>query len=185
MAFTPIKKIFRILSKLFKLYFPEKNYLYKIEEINECSNRIVISCRGKGVTLVSTIDDIGYDEYIINFLPPHQACWIGYYFGKKWNIDKEDKRNKKKCNSQYPRHYDSNYKIICQNRLGEIIFQNSHNGLVYKMEPIELAKSKTITKFNSSQAFYIGFLAALKNIKDSKKKLQHPNISKPHLKLVK
>lgn len=185
MAFVLIKNIFHTVSKFFNLYFPEKNYLYKIEEINECSNRIVISCRGKGVTLVSTIEDVGYDEYIINFLPPHQACWIGYYFGKKWTTNKEDKRNKKICNSQYPKHHDSNYKIICQNRLGEIIYQNSHSGLVYKMDPIELAKSKTITKFNSSQAFYIGFLAALKNIKDSQKKTHHQNINKLHLKLVK
>lgn len=185
MAFTSIKKIFRILGKLLKLYFPEKNYLYKIEEINECSNRIVISCRGKGVTLVSSIEEIGYDEYIINFLPPHQACWIGYYFGKKWSTNKEDKQYKKKYNYQYPRYHDSDYKIIGQNRLGEIIFQNSHNGLIYKMDPIELAKGKTIIKFNSSQAFYIGFLASLKNIKNSKKKSQNPNISKSHLKLVK
>jgi hypothetical protein len=184
MAFALIKKIYCILSKFFKLYFPEKNYLYKIEEIDEFSNRIVISCRGKGVTLVSTIEDVGYDEYIINFLPPHQACWVGYYFGKKWNINKEDKRNKKKFNS-HPKHYDSNYKIICQNRLGEIIFQNAQSGSVYKMEPIELAKSKTITKFNSSQAFYVGFLAALKNIKDSKKKTHNQNTNKPHLQLVK
>jgi hypothetical protein len=53
------------------------------------------------------------------------------------------------------------------------------------MEPIELAKSKTITKFNSSQAFYVGFLAALKNIKDSKKKTHNQNTNKPHLQLVK
>ncbi|HAT8261446.1 TPA: phosphoheptose isomerase, partial [Legionella pneumophila] len=44
------------------------------------------------------------------------------------------------------------------------------------------AKSKTIILFNSSQAFYIGFLASLKNSKDIKKKI---NINKPILKLVK
>lgn len=185
MSFVLIKDFLHILSKFFKLYSFEKNHRYKIEEINECSNRVVISCRGKGVTLISTIEEIGFDEYIINFLPPHQACWIGYYFGKQWSINKEDKKNTKKCDSQYPKHHDSDYKIICQNRLGEIIYQNSHSGLVYKTEPIELAKSKTITKFNPSQAFYIGFLAALKNVKDSKKKPLNPNINKSHLKLVK
>jgi hypothetical protein len=50
------------------------------------------------------------------------------------------------------------------------------------MDPIELAKNKSIILFNSSQAFYIGFLASLKNNKDIKKKI---NVNKPILKLVK
>lgn len=50
------------------------------------------------------------------------------------------------------------------------------------MDPIELAKSKTIILFNSSQAFYIGFLASLKNNKNMKKKVLE---NKPILKLVK
>lgn len=185
MTLTFIRKFIHSAYKLLKLYSPEKKHLYKIEEINECTNRIVISCQGKGVTLVSTIEDIGYDEYIVNFLPPHQACWIGYYFGKKWSIRKEDKNNAKKNSLHHPNYHNSDYKIICQNRLGEIIYQNTHSGFVYKKDPIELAKSKTITKFNPSQAFYIGFLAALKNIKDSNKESFVKNTNKPYLKIVK
>lgn len=176
-----IRKFLNLLTNFFKLYFPEKKYLYKIEEINECLNQVVISCRGKGVTLVSTIEDIGYDQYIITSLPPHQACWIGYYFGKNWCKNKNQQKTNP-SSPQYPSHQNSNYRVICQDRIGDIIYQNSHNGLIYKIDPIELAKSKTIILFNSSQAFYIGFLASLKNSKDIKKKI---NINKPILKLVK
>lgn len=181
MLLLSIKKFLNHITNFFKLYFPEKKYLYKIEEINEPLNQVVISCRGKGATLVSTIEDMGYDQYIITSLPPHHACWIGYYFGKNWYINK----NQQKINSsspQHPSHQNSNYRIICQDRFGDITYQNSQNGLIYKMDPIELAKSKTIILFNSSQAFYIGFLAGLKNSKDIKKEI---NINKPILKLVK
>ena len=54
--------------------------------------------------------------------------------------------------------------------------------MMYKMDPIELAQTKTIILFNPSQAFYIGFLAALKNNRDLKKKII---FKKPFLKLVK
>lgn len=173
-----IRKSFNFLTNFFKLYFPEKNYLYKIEEINERLDQVVISCRGKGATLVSTIEDIGYDQYIITSLPPHQACWIGYYFGKSWGVNK----SQKKVNLSSPQQasQNSNYRMICQDRFGDIIYQST-DGTMYKMDPIELAKSKTIILFNSSHAFYIGFLAGLKNSKDMKK----INVNKPILKLVK
>ncbi|MFJ1268643.1 phosphoheptose isomerase [Legionella lytica] len=177
--FLLLRKFFNFLTIFFKLYFPEKNYLYKIEEINECLNRVVISCRGKGATLVSTIEDIGYDQYIITSLPPHQACWIGYYFGKSWGIKKSQKKTN--LSSPHQTSQKSNYRIICQDRMGNIIYQSTQNRAMYKMDPIELAKSKTIILFNSSQAFYIGFLAGLKNTKDIKK----INVNKPILKLVK
>ena len=176
-----LRKSLNSLTSFFKLYFPEKKYLYKIEEINEPLNQVVISCRGKGATLVSTIDDIGYDQYIITSLPPHQACWIGYYFGKIWCENK----SQKKANPSSPQqinHQNSNYRIIGQDRIGDIIYQGTHHGSMYKMDPIELAKSKSIILFNSSQAFYIGFLASLKNSKDMKKKI---NVNKPILKIVK
>lgn len=181
MLLLSIKKCLNLLTNFFKLYFPGKKYLYKIEEINEPLNQVIISCRGKSATLVSTIEDIGYDQYIITSLPPHQACWIGYYFGKNWYANK-NQRKSNPSSLEHPTHQDSNYRIICQDRIGNIIYQNSHNGLIYKMNPLELAKNKTIILFNSSQAFYIGFLASLKNNKDIKKKI---NVNKPILKLVK
>jgi len=177
-----INLFINLFINFFKLYFPEKKHLYKIEEINEYLNQVVISCRRKNAILVSTIEDIGHDQYIINYLPPHQACWIGYYFGKNWFLNKMAQQKTNSSESQYPNHQDSNYKIIYQNRRGELIYQNSYDGFVYTMDPIELAKSKTITLFNASQAFYIGFLAGLKSTKDVNKKL---NINKPILKLVK
>ncbi|MDX1836485.1 phosphoheptose isomerase [Legionella taurinensis] len=177
-------KIINLFVKFFKLYFPEKSYLYKIEEISECSNQVSISCHGKGVTIITTIEDIVQDKHIINFLPPHQACWLGYYFGKKWDLKKEF--GKKTCADALEVSCDGNsgYRIICQNRQGEIIYQNSHTGSLSKMDPIELAKSKKITLFNASQAFYIGFLAALRNGRDIRKNAQSRNLNQPILKLV-
>lgn len=177
-------KIIGLFVKFFKLYFPEKSHLYKIEEINECSNQVSISCYGKGVTIITTIEDIGQDKHIINFLPPHQACWLGYYFGKNWDLKKEFRKKTYTDKLDVSCNINSDYRIICQNRQGEIIYQDSHTGSVFKMDPIELAKSKKITFFNASQAFYIGFLAALKNVRDIRKSAQSRNSNQPILRLV-
>ncbi|RJT69303.1 phosphoheptose isomerase, partial [Legionella taurinensis] len=158
---------------------------YRVEEINECTNQVVISCHGKGVTIITTIEDIGQDKYIICSLPPHQACWLGYYFGKNWNVRKEFGNKLYTDESEIYCDKNSDYRIIYQDRYGEITYQNSYTGLVSKMDPIELAKSKKITLFNASQAFYIGFLAALKNGKDIRKKPQLRTSNKPILKLIK
>ena len=160
-----LSKLIKLIINFSKSYSINKKFIYKIEEINTQLDRVVLSCRGKGATIVTTIHDISQDEYIINGLPPHHACWIGYYYGKNWLITRELVNCEKSSFSLYPKHFDSNYKIICQNRTGDIVYQNIKSGIVYNLEPMALAKSKIIAKFNSSQAFYVGFLAAIKRIK--------------------
>jgi len=183
--------LFKLLSSIFRnifnLYRQDRNYIYKIEEINECSNRVVLSCTGKGATLIIDIDSIGNDDYIINFLPPHHACWLGYHYGKIWYLQREKKIHLKQCHSACSDYfdYDSKFKIIYQNRLGEIVYQNTQNGSIQKMDLLELAKSKVISKFNSSQAFYIGFLAALKTVKVSNKTQNKSTNTFRHLTVVK
>ena len=170
-----------ILRNLSRLYTKNRTYIYKIEEINENSNRIIISSRGR-VNLVTTIDELGRNNYIINFLPPHHACWIGYYFGRKWSP--QDKFRNINYENLCPTQGHSDYKIICQNRIGEIQYQNIKNGIIYTVNPLDLAQSKVISKFNSSQAFYVGFLAAIRNIKIENRNRRQTTTS-PYLKLVK
>lgn len=64
-----IKKFVNFTTNFLKLYSPEEKYLYKIEEIDETLNQVTISCRGKNISLVSSINEIGYDQTIVTLLP--------------------------------------------------------------------------------------------------------------------
>lgn len=183
-----VKKFFDVLLGVLTSYSFDKNYIYKIQEIDELEDQVIISCQGRGAAIRASIDDIGNDEYIVNSLPPHHACWLGYYYGKKW-LKVKNKGKYSNCSDRYTGYSKQEiFKIIGQNRAGEILYKNILNEVLYQENPIQLAKSKTISKFDASQAFYIGFLAALKAVKTPSTDFNEnmkPIKNKPYLRVVK
>ena len=157
------------------------SYIYKIEEINENLNQVKISCRGRGAILITSIDAVIYDDYIMQKMPPHHACWLGYYYGKDWL----KKNNKSHINHKYKASNltsSPRYIIQYQNRDGLISYSDQQTGKHYLIEPSKLATSLKISDFESQQACYIGFLSGLETLQNNSRNTPH---SQPQLRVVK
>ncbi|MDF1761323.1 MAG: phosphoheptose isomerase [Coxiellaceae bacterium] len=183
-------KILKVALKFFFYYVNAANkliaiqrdsYIYKIEEINENLNQVKISCSGRGAILITSIDAVIYDDYIIKKMPPHHACWLGYYYGKDWL----KKNNKLHMNHKYKASdlaSSSRYIIQYQNRAGLISYSDQQTGKHYLIEPSRLAASLKISDFESQQACYIGFLSGLETLKNTSSNIPH---HQPQLRVVK
>jgi len=74
------------------------------------------------------------------------------------------------------------YKIVSQDRLGQITYCDVINKTTYTASPVRIITDhQLIVKFSSLQSFYIGLLAGLSNVKKRKRKISP---EKSHLKLV-
>lgn len=181
-SFKTLETFKHSINKLNSLLHPKKiHHIYKIEEINERANQVKISCRGRGAILISSIDSVIYDDYIIQKMPPHHACWLGYYYGKKWRRDsnKNHKHYTCKHNSQSP---TTRYRILYQNRAGLISYIDKKTERHFFALPSELAESKKISYFDAPQACYIGFLSGLEVATKTSAQTIH---TQSHLRVVK
>lgn len=180
MKFFGIKKIFQ---RLLKLYSSSCGYFYKIEDIDVTTNKIIVSCKGKGATLHTTIPSIACDNYIINYLPPHHACWIGYYYGRYWYSNRND--IKCKIIELSESQFYTKYQIVSLNRNNLITYVNTKTKETFRKTPTDLAQDKLIIEFDSEQTFYIGFLAGISAEKTLDKQPTENQNTKPTLRLVK
>lgn len=159
---------------------------YKIVDLNIPKNEYILQCINTKAVIALRIEEIVFDIDILHGLHPIQACYVGIEYANY--LEKNDtpmalKNNQKekldKCSvSRYGR-----YELSYQNRKGEILFVDRHNGKEFLMDPRDAALSEEIIQdFDAAQAFYIGLLAGLK--------LKNPTLnnkskkSKPYLKLV-
>ncbi|WP_367608287.1 hypothetical protein [Legionella sp. W05-934-2] len=163
-------------------------YYYKIEEIDLISRKVILSCKGKGANLLTTIEDIGLDQAVIKLLAPHHSSWVGYYFGKYWKSHKID-ISQYLGNDEFTKKDDQVHTchILSVDRNGNICYQDTNLNKSFLMHSSDLASEHLILKFSPLQAFYIGFIAGIHSEKqDNKKRGAGRNSeSKPKLKLIK
>lgn len=136
------------------------NTLFRIEEIDLSSQAVIFYCQGVNTVLKMPIPEAISDDAIISNLRPTQACWLGYYYGKiARDIPSLTKRNVSDfllCFSQ------GQFKILSQDRKGDITYIDTKTKEIYTENPIELSKNEfVISRFDPSQACYIGIIAGI------------------------
>lgn len=189
---NPIKKIFAKASCFFSSVknfslsaMSIQEFAYRIEEINVVTNRIVIQCYGMRTLIKTTFSEAIYDSTILHGLPPKQASWLGYYYGKSlWETSANKKTNKKQEINFLPRFNKERFKIISMDRYSNITYLDMTLNKTYTEYPVEIIKNKyVITHLGSSQACYIGILAGMEATKHGANIFSTP--IKPTLTLIK
>lgn len=164
-------------------YIDKKSYVfYKIIDSTYEKNEEyhLIQCINTQAVFSIEISELVFDKDILHHLHPIQACYIGIEYAKnKSNIgsEKNQKKSSKKNNDvkQYGR-----YKLVSQNRNGDINFIIKKTGEERSMDPRHIALSKElISEFDSQNAFQIGFLAGIK-LHNSIKISREENIKKKY-----
>lgn len=77
-----IFKAFKLIKQVF--LFNSNDYLYKVQDIDTCIDKILLTHGSTGATLTVKLSEIYTDKQIIRNLAQHHCCWIGYYFGRFW-----------------------------------------------------------------------------------------------------
>jgi hypothetical protein len=182
-----IEKKASIITKIkHSLHNPDQA-LYRIEEINTKLNEVVLHSYGMRVTLRSPIVEIIADHNIINNLSAPHACWLGYYYGKQQRAETNitTTKHQMKHVGVNLRDNKGHYKIISQERNGEIKYINIQSRKEFKKSPLFIAQNETlISQFDPSQACHIGMLAGLAANKHNRS-LSIPERHTPMLKIVK
>ena len=159
------------LKKIISILFPineikkDLNFQYKI--VDQIRNKYVLQMKNSRVTFKMNIYEIVDDKEILFNLEPVQASYIGREYFNYFKYLK----SKQKVNSTLIIHDSSylestfgDYKIIdVNNRTLNMLLEEKSTGKRTIMDPRDLCLNMNIiNKFDPSQAFYIGFHAALK-----------------------
>jgi len=137
----------------------------RLEEIDISKKIVVVRSRGARAVLKLSIAEAIADPSIVANLLSAQACWLGYYAGliydpseihrQKQLLKSADSAFSLKCNK-------GQYKIVSQDRKGEITYINITTHVVKSNHPIDIAQDNAIiSNFDTSQACYIGILAGI------------------------
>ncbi len=170
---------------------------YQIESIDVTKGTMLLRLSGSCTVIKTTIIDTIGNPKILSALTPLQACCIGGYYGRflrKTLVGKEAIKTMKKM--AFLLNGDKGqYKIIYQNRDGSLGYIHKKIRKEFVEQPLILVNSKKIiSKFDPSQACYIGILAGIsmdKIEKSSEKKEQGSCVLpsaqsiRPKLRLVK
>lgn len=170
---------------------PRSSYIfYKIVDISKDSNTFALQCINTNAIFHAKLQEIIYDDSILHGLHPIQACYIGIEYAKHLKSDPNPTIVKNIHSKKLPKQAIcryGDYKLLYQNRKGNICFINilSQNEII--MDPRDIALSEElIQEFDAAQAFYIGLLAGLKLSNPLEK---HPqsvlNSKRAHLWIVK
>ena len=144
------------------------------------NNLIQLQLIGKAIVFSYKLSEFSNLTSIISTLSAKDASSIGYHVGKYHH-----KTNHSDTMSNKPlflKHGVGKYKMIYEDRDRNICYLNTKNREKFTRSPYEIfATHQLITKFDPSQAFYIGFLAGLTNIPPPRRQIENP----PKLTLVK
>lgn len=170
--------------KSIKLLLPKYQYNYRIAEIDSFSQQVVIHIKSKNIFIRYSFSEAITHMNIIDEISPLEACWIGGYYGKslRASFGKGQQALKKAEDMSFLlRKKRGLYKIMFQNRSGEIGYCNQNTGQEFVEHALTVANNLClISNFDPSQACYIGILAGInmKRALDVDSKLnQNNNIS--------
>ncbi len=182
---------------LFKKITVLKKYKVRLIEVDMSSQDVIFHIRKRALFLKCKLAEAIADISIIEQLNPIDSCWLGGYYGRALRASYEGrlplKKAEKALNFLLDKE-DGRYKVIFQNRRGEVGYLDKITKQEFVEHPLTIANNKhIISKFEASQACYIGVLAGIslekfstidkKNINSNKAKelLNRP----PKLRIVK
>jgi len=189
--------VISLMSTSYKSVLASRGATYRIEEIDACSRKLIIRCRGLRTVIKTSFEEAVYNADLIAGLSPIQACALGGHFGRAFRDQHGDdhKTSHKKASSMsfLLKNKTGKYCISFQDRSGEVGYFDRNTRKEFLQQPLEIVKdSHLIAQFDPSQACYLGLLAGLSIEKEIElnKKLGHRAESKkptqkPHLRLVK
>jgi hypothetical protein len=182
-----IQKKFPVITEIIRSFRSAEQALYRIEEINTSLNEVVLHSRGARATLRTTITETIADHNIVNNLSALQACWLGYYYGKQQRAETSPNKKSKHASKHVAFNLQigkGHYKIVSQEREGEIKYIDVLTRKEFKDQPLDIAQNELlISQFDPSQACYIGMLAGLAANRHGN--LQVNKQSRPILRIVK
>ncbi len=154
---------------------PDNQYSCRISEVNVISQEVIFHIINKNVFLKCLLSDAISNLSIINALGPSEACWLGGHFGKTLGetLERSSAIKKAKSMSFLLKNKRGSYRIVFQNRNGEIGYCNQKTKQEFIEHPFTIAANEYIVScFDPSQACYIGILAgiSMEKIKNHDKK---------------
>jgi len=178
---------------LFK-YALRHNYQVKycIEEIDTEAQEIMVRCRGTDTIIKLNYESAISDPMMLNGMSSEQACLLGGYYGRVMRMEGNHKQRANKM--KFLLHKNAGcYRIIYQDRTGKIAYLDTINQKEYVEYPLTIVSTRhIISKFDPSQACYLGILAGLSIEKTMKsdqktgdKQLQKMAAERPKLRVVK
>ena len=165
--------LYNLYKSMLQSTFLKKNYLCRVEDINE--NGVAIYSRGTRLAMYLNFNTIMNDLYILENCPPKQAALIGFFYGKYY-YNMLDQKN----HYQAPFNFFKNtsltkYLITAIDRKGNLSYLDQNSGLQTAKQPIEIVTNHNlIGQFTSLQAFYIGVLSGITQAKSTYKTTVNP-----------
>lgn len=158
------EKIKNPLKSLRELAAHYRRSLYQIEEIDIQTRRVIIHCRGTRTVIKTTIEAVVSDYRLIAGLSPVQACLIGGYVGRAIQAKHHDGNAIKETRkmSFLLENHDGQYRIVFQDRSGQVGYVDKKSKQEFVELPLTIVKNEyAISRFDPSQACYIGILAGI------------------------
>lgn len=155
----------RTLKNLYQLIKGDSRFSYRLEEIDAGSNKVIVCCRGLRTIIKTSLEEAICNSALISGLSPMESCILGGYFGRALKNSQHSSREiSKKAGglSFLLSNKKGQYCMAFQNRSGEVGYFDQKTKKEFLAHPLEIARNPSlISKFDSSQACYIGVLAGL------------------------
>jgi len=161
---------------------------YRIVDYINTKHEYVLHCLNTRALFNYVITEITQDITIISGLSPQQACYIGIEYAKYLKSHSESVQKKMKLKTEnYLTCRYGKYRICYEDRIKNICFICIKTKEEFLMSPKEICSSEEfIEEFDSLQAYYIGFLAGLRNYEQEKPTINTTSVfSVPYLRIVK
>lgn len=185
--FTYLYALTAKFRNVIELLKKSQEYPCRVEEIDIVRKQVVIYCHGSRPTVYLPISDTVSDMSIISNLPPIQASWVGYFYGKLYWETLVKGGNHIKMSKTFTlglSHSKGRYKLIGSERNGDLSYVDTIDKKLLTENPAKMLMNKhLIQRFDSSQACYIGILAGINISQHGLNILNDKKIS--HLRIIK
>jgi hypothetical protein len=146
---------------------------------------IILHCRGVKSPIKLKFNEIVHDVTILANLSPQHASWIGFYYGKDYHAllraNNSDHNTSHNFNFVF-RESDKRYRIVFQDRQGNIVFLDVMTNEMITKSPIAILSIESlISKFDSIEACYIGILWGMSHSKRLTKRVSNSLTSTKNL----
>jgi len=162
MKMKSVKQLFCLIKEIFsKFSIP---VVYEIVEVDISQSKATLRLVGKSVLTQYDFSQLVGDSTILSGLSAEQACLLGGCYGRAMRVsfEKGGALKKVKNMSFLLKNTQGKYRIVFQNRTGEIGYFDKKTKQEFIEQPLTVASNEhIISKFDPSQACYIGILAGI------------------------
>lgn len=160
----PIKKLINASYKAYSALTMKCHARYRIQDINDKNHKVTVRCSGSRAIIVTHLMAIVGQAKIISGLSPEQACFLGGFYGRALskNLGGIEAFKKARKLQMLLQNNCGRYKIIYQNRDGEVGYFDQKKQIEYLEHPLDIVnQTSLIMGFDPSQACYLGILAGI------------------------